>query len=201
LVISQPVVVGAWCTLCLAAATAMLVMIPFTVDEVIAMAQFMRERVRAGQPFWRTFWVGDTVEGGGPDKRTPKYGAPLAAIVPPAVWGVTLPWTLVASIAVGLWLMFAPAALGSEGQAAASDNVVGALIVTVAAISTAEVIRSVRFVNILFALWLLVAPWALEGGSSAVSWNDTIAAVGLVVLTLPRGPVRERYGAWNAYVV
>jgi hypothetical protein len=201
LVISQPVVVGAWCTLCLAAATAMLVMIPFTVDEVIAMAQFMRERVRAGQPFWRTFWVGDTIDGGGPDERTPKYGAPLGAILPPAVWGVTLPWTLVASIAVGLWLMFAPAALGSEGQAAASDTVVGALIVTTAAISTAEVIRSVRFVNILFAVWLLTAPWVLEGGSSVGLWSDTIAAGALVILTLPRGRVRERYGAWDAYVV
>ena len=35
LVILQPVVVGAWCTLCLAAAFLMLLMIPFTVDEVI----------------------------------------------------------------------------------------------------------------------------------------------------------------------
>jgi len=37
LVILRPVVVGFWCTLCLAAAAVMLVTIPFTVEEVFAM--------------------------------------------------------------------------------------------------------------------------------------------------------------------
>jgi hypothetical protein len=201
LVISQPVVVGEWCTLCLAAAAVMLVMIPFTVDEVIAMAQFLRERVRAGKPFWRTFWVGDTMKGGGPDGRTQAYGAPLQPLLSAARWGVTVPWTLAASTAVGLWLMFAPAVLGSEGRAAANDNVIGALVVTVAVISTAEVIRAFRFLNVLFGVWLLIAPWALVGSSPATRWSDMIAAGAIVVLTLPRGTVRERYGGWDALVV
>jgi hypothetical protein len=201
LVISQPVAVGEWCTLCLAAAAVMLVMIPFTVDEVIAMAQFLRERVNAGQPFWWSFWVGDTMKGGGPDQRTQRYGAPLAPLLSAARWGVTVPWTLTASTAVGLWLMFAPAALGIEAYAAANDNVVGALIVTVAAISTAEVIRAFRFLNVLFGVWLLIAPWTLVGASAAGRWSDIICGLALILLTLPRGTVRERYGAWDAYVV
>lgn len=201
LVISQPVVVGAWCTLCLAAATVMLVMIPFTVDEVVAMGQFMAERVRAGKPFWWTFFVGDTTEGGEPDRRTATYGAPLVSQIPAAAWGVSVPWTLALSVAVGLWLMFAPAILGSEGRAAASDNLVGALIVTVAVISTAEVIRAFRFVNVLFAVWLLIAPWVLVGASATGRWSDMIAGIAVFILTLPRGTVRERYGAWDTYVV
>ncbi|MDW7773307.1 MAG: hypothetical protein SCH71_10495 [Desulfobulbaceae bacterium] len=32
----QPVVVGHWCTLCLVTAFIMLIMIPFTVDELVA---------------------------------------------------------------------------------------------------------------------------------------------------------------------
>ncbi|MGE5294413.1 MAG: vitamin K epoxide reductase family protein, partial [Solirubrobacterales bacterium] len=40
LVISQPVVVGHWCTLCLLAAAIMLPMIPLEIDEVVAMMQF-----------------------------------------------------------------------------------------------------------------------------------------------------------------
>lgn len=201
LVISQPVVVGAWCTLCLAAATVMLIMIPFTVDEVVAMGQFMTERVRAGKPFWRTFFVGDTTEGGEPDRRTATYGTPLTSQIPAAIWGVSMPWTIAASVAVGLWLMFAPALLGSEGPAAASDNLVGALIVTVAAISTAEVIRAFRFVNVLLGVWLLIAPWALVGASTAALWSDMIAGVAIVILTLRRGTVRERYGAWQSWIV
>ncbi|MBW3598083.1 MAG: vitamin K epoxide reductase family protein, partial [Planctomycetes bacterium] len=41
LVISQPVVVGHWCTMCLLAAAIMLPMIPLEVDEVIAMFQHL----------------------------------------------------------------------------------------------------------------------------------------------------------------
>jgi hypothetical protein len=201
LVISQPVVVGAWCTLCLAAAAVMLVMIPFTVDEVVAMGQFMAERVRAGKPFWWTFFVGDTTEGGEADRRTATYGAPLVEQIPAAAWGVSIPWSLGLSVAVGLWLMFAPAILGSEGRAAASDNLVGALIVTVAVISTADVVRAFRFANVLFAVWLLIAPWALTGASATGRWSDMIAGAAILILTLRRGIVRERYGAWDAYIV
>jgi hypothetical protein len=201
LVISQPVVVGAWCTLCLAAAAVMLVMIPFTVDEVVAMGQFMAERVRAGKPFWWTFFVGDTTEGGGPDKRTATYGSPLVRQVPAAAWGVSIPWTLVASVALGIWLMFAPAAFGTTGTAADSDHVVGALIITVAALATAEVIRAFRLVNLLFSVWLLIAPWATTGITASARWNDMLVGVAVGVLTLPRGPVRERYAGWSRLVL
>lgn len=165
------------------------------------MGQFLRERVNAGKPLWWTFWVGDTMAGGGPDARTQRYGAPLKPLLSAARWGVTLPWTLAASTALGLWLMFAPAALGFAEDAAANDNVVGALIITVAIISTAEVIRAVRFVNVLFGVWLLIAPWALAGASTGGRWSDMICGVALILLTLPRGTVRERYGAWDSYVV
>jgi hypothetical protein len=200
LVISQPVVVGAWCTLCLAAAAIMLIMIPFTVDEVVAMGQFMAERVRAGKPFWWTFFVGDTTEGGQADRRTPTYGAALAKQIPASAWGVTLPITLLFSIAVGLWLMFAPAILGAEGSAADSDRLAGALIVTVAAISTAEVIRAFRFLNLLLALWLVIGPWFLAGITDLARWNDVAAGLVVLTLTLPRGRVRERYSQWNRFV-
>jgi hypothetical protein len=58
LVISQPVLVGEWGTLCLLTAALMLLMIPLAVDEVLAMLQFMRAARREGQPLLRTFFVG-----------------------------------------------------------------------------------------------------------------------------------------------
>ncbi|HEY9436064.1 MAG TPA: hypothetical protein VI260_31785 [Blastocatellia bacterium] len=83
LVILQPLAVGHWCTLYPAAAFPMLLMIPLTVDEVIAMGQFLAASVRALKPFWRTFWVGDTMEGGGKDDHAPRYGAPAAQMLRP----------------------------------------------------------------------------------------------------------------------
>ena len=60
--------------------------IPLTVDGLIAMAQFL-EASAPGQAFWRTFWAGDTVEGGGKDDRTPRYGEPAAQMLRPMFWG------------------------------------------------------------------------------------------------------------------
>jgi uncharacterized membrane protein len=45
-IIIQPIVIGTYCTLCLLAALAMLVMIPLTLDEVVAMGQYMQRSVR-----------------------------------------------------------------------------------------------------------------------------------------------------------
>ena len=75
------------------------------------------------------------------------------------------------------------------------------LIVTVAAISTAEVVRALRFLNLLLAVWLLVAPWVLTGGTTGMMWSDIASGIALFALTLPRGVVRERYAAWDRWVV
>jgi hypothetical protein len=200
LVTLQPVVVGEWCTLCLAAATIMLVMIPLTVDEVVAMVQFMFGAKREGKPLWRTFWVGDTIEGGGSDLRTPRYGAPARKMLLPMVWGATLPWNLVASIVLGLWLMFAPAVLGTRGGAADNDHLAGALALTIAAIATAEVIRAIRWLNAPLGVWLIVAPWFLTDATSTARWSDAVIGLALVLLSLRRGSVREQYGGWNRYI-
>jgi hypothetical protein len=149
LVILQPVVVGAWCTFCLAAASVMLVMIPLTLDEVVAMIQFMRLAHYEGKPLWRTFWVGDTISGGARDDRTPKYGSPLAPMIPAMTWGVTVPWSLLASAGVGVWQMFSPSVFGTQAAAADNEHLVGALLVTIAVISMAEVVRAGRFLNLL----------------------------------------------------
>ena len=113
------------------------------------------------------------------------------------VWGVALPWNLVASIAVGIWLMFGPFALGTIGSAAHSEHLIGALIVTIAVIALAEVGRTVRFLNVLLGTLIIVAPWLLAGPTSASRWNDAIAGVIVILLSFRRGPVGERYGSWS----
>jgi hypothetical protein len=112
-----------------------------------------------------------------------------------------VPITLALSVILGVWLMFAPSVLGGAEMVANSDRLIGALIVTVAAISTAEVVRAFRFLNLLFGIWLLIAPWALAGATSAGRWNDVVAGLMLLALTLPRGLVREKYARWDRWIV
>jgi hypothetical protein len=202
LVILMPVMVGHWCTLCLAAAATMLVMIPLTVDEVVAMFQFMAQARREGKPLWRTFWVGDTIERAPetPDLRTPDYDDLSLKHAAAMAWGVTMPWTLLLSIALGLWLMFSPWIFGSEGRAADSDHVVGALVIMIAGIATGEVIRPFRFLNLPLGLWLLVAPWVMNGATTGSTVNSVIAGLALLALSLPRGKVADSYGGWDRYV-
>jgi nucleoside-diphosphate-sugar epimerase/uncharacterized membrane protein len=196
LIILQPLAVGAWCTPCLIAAIAMLIMIALTVDEVVAMGQFLVQARREGQPFWRTFWLGGTL-------RTTQDTGPIrrdVVSVKAMVWGVALPWNLLLTAGLGVWLMFTPSVLGTAGRAAHSDHLIGALIVTVAVIALADVSRATRFVNIIFGAAVIAAPWILSGATTASKWSNLAAGALVILLSLRRGPVGERYGTWQRYI-
>lgn len=201
LVIMQPVAVGAWCMLCLITALAMLIMIPLALDEVVAMVQFLARSRREGKSLWRTFWLGGTVDGGSKDDRTPAFSAPVGQTAPAMVWGVTAPWTLLASAALGVLTMTAPAVLGMSGTAANTNYIVGALVTTTAAIAMAEVGRALRFLNVLFGACLAVAPWLSEGAGAGARWAGLALGLAVAVLSIPRGSVRERYGGVQRLIV
>lgn len=198
LIILQPLAVGAWCSLCLLAGIAMLAMVPATLDEVVAMIQFLIQSRREGKPFWRTFWMGGIIEGGQEDERmTPfDWSNPMAMF---QTW-LASNWNLLVSAAFGVWLMFAPSVFGTGGRVADSDHLVGALVVTFAVIAMAEVGRVVRFINILFGAWIIIAPWLLSGSVATAEWSNLLVGVALILLSLPRGRVRGRYGSWQAYI-
>lgn len=196
LIILQPLAVGAWCTPCLIAAAAMVIMIALTLDEVVAMGQFLVQARREGQPFWRTFWLGGTL------RDLPAVSPVHADVVRPMAmaWGVGLPWNLVASVGLGVWLMLAPAALGSTGSAAHSDHVVGALIITFSVMALADVGRALRFVNVLLGALSIAAPWLLTGATEASRLSSAIAGALVILLSVRRGPVGERYGSWERFI-
>ncbi len=61
-IIIQPIVIGTWGTLTLIGAAAMLLQIPYAIDELLASLQFLRRRMRAGKDMLRVLFVGDTDE-------------------------------------------------------------------------------------------------------------------------------------------
>ena len=194
LVVLQPVMVGAWCTLCLFTAAAMLLMIPYSVDEVVAMSQFMAGVRRRGEPLWTNFWRGGTTPGGATDERTPDF--PGRVGVRAATWGVTWPWNLLAAVGLGLWLMAAPSVFGAGGGLANGLHILGPAIVTLAVTAAAEVVRALRLLLIPAGLAVAVLPW-LAGGAGEAAALLTITGVAVTLVAVPRGPVRERYGGWQ----
>jgi hypothetical protein len=177
-------------------------MIPFALDELVAMGQFQLLNTRAGRPFWRSFFRGDALPGSGKDEKRPGFDMPLGELVRSAARGVTIPWTLVASSLLGVWLMFSRLVFGTEPPMADSDHLVGALVVTVAVMAMAEVARPLRFINVAFGLWLVVAPWLLVGAGGIAAAHSVVAGLVLIALSLPRGPrSEEHYGGWDRYVL
>ncbi len=199
-IIIQPIVIGTWCTLCLVTAAAMVLMLPYTFDELVAMFQFLIRARREGQSVWKVFWHGGTVRGAGHD-ASPPLEVTRTHLVHLREQARALPVGLALSAAVGVWLMFTRATLGAEGMLADSDHLVGALVFTFSIAAFAEVARPLRAVNFLFGAWLLVAPWVLAGANQSTTIGDTIAGVLLILLAFPRGPVRHSYDAWDRYLV
>lgn len=198
LIVLQPIAVGAWCTPCLVAAAAMLIMVALTLDEVVAMLQFLVQARREEQPLWRLFWQGGALR---ETSETNDVSIRPDVVSPGAlIWGVTLPWNLLVSAVLGLWLMFAPSAFGSTGTAAHSDHLIGALITTFAVIALADVGRAARYINIFFGAWIIAAPWILGGATTGAKWNDLIVGILVILLSFRRGKIGERYGDFEKFI-
>lgn len=195
LVILQPVSVGAWCTLCLVTALAMLVMVGPAADELIATAQVLGARHRAGRSFWDVFWKGAPA---GAEKASAPGSGP-GWISSLGISRVT--WSLAAAALAGAWLLVSPAAFGSTGAAADNAALTGALAVTFSVIGLADITRSARWLTVVAGGWILLSTWFLEGQGVAARVNGALAGATLIALSLPRGRVEGRFGGWERYIV
>lgn len=205
LVISQPLIVGSWCTFCLLAAAIMLPMLPLEGDEVIAMGQHLLRAKRRGESAWRVFWKGGDASDAGEDRRTPELSdlpEEPRVVGRASVWGMSAPWTLVATAALGVLAMFVPAMLGMETRApgASAYHLCGALIVTCSVIAMGEVFRAVRWLDVGLGIAIAIAPWALGAGLAAGVIGIAIGAL-VIGLSVPRGKKKERYAGWDRAVV
>ena len=200
-IIVQPVWLGTWCTLCLVAALAMLVQVPYSFDEILATLQFLRDGRRSGKSVLRLLVFGGTCPGDAVD-RSDDFARPAREVVREVLYGgITYPWTLWASMAIGMLLMGTPLLFGTTGAAADSDHIVGALVVTFSIMAWAEVARPLRYVNAAFGAWLVFAPWHIAGFSAPAAAATVAAGVALVLLAIPKGAVESHYARWDARIV
>ena len=200
-IIIQPILIGTWCTLCLFAAVAMLIQIPYSVDELVATGQFLAERRRQGKSVILAFLRGDTMEGGRKMEDEDFSGAPWAILKDMLGGGVNLPWSLVFCTAIGVWLMCTRLIFATQGAQANSDHLIGALVITISITALAESARPARFINMLLAIPLMAAPWMLDGGSPVADWAGVMAGVLLILSSIPRGKIENHYGSWSRYLV
>ena len=204
-IIIQPVVLGTWSTLALVGGAAVLLQIPYSLDELLATCQFLRRRIKAGKPWWRVLFLGDTDDMPAPGDEVPdpddEFDRPLGAVFKRVVGGgVSLPWNLALAGLIGLSLLFTRVTLGADGSLAHAHHIIGSLVLTVAAIAAADVARPARAFNALLGVGLMVVPF-LFGGDTVTAAVTAGLGLALVWLSVRRGPIPERYGAWNRLLI
>jgi nucleoside-diphosphate-sugar epimerase len=210
-IIIQPVLLGTWSTIALIGAAAVLVQIPYSLDELLATLQFLRRRAKAGQNWLRIFFVGDTDETGDGtrgNERTAdaapavdEFDRPPGAVLEAAVLGgVSLPWNLALAALVGLILLFTRPLLGAEGMLADVHHVIGSLVLTVISVAAAEVARPVRLLIVPLGLALAASGVLLGADLPTVVFSALVGAA-LLGLSIRRGPILERYGRWSRLLV
>ncbi len=195
LIILQPVVVGFWCSWCLATAAFMLLMIVLTAGELAAVLQFLKESRQRGESAWKVFWKGGNADR--PQTPAKPRSRPGDAIP----WGFTLPWNLLTSFVLGIWLMASPSVLDTTGGLATSSFILGPMIAAFSVIALAEVFRAVRYLNVLLGLGLMITPWLVMESSDVSMGNNLVVGLLIILLSFRKGKISERYGAWDKLII
>ena len=206
-IVIQPIVLGTWSTLALVGGAAVLIQIPYSLDELLATGQFLRRRVRAGQPGLRVLFLGDTDElPAAADtlkaiEDSDEFDQPLGVVLKSIVGGgVSLPWNLALAGVVGMSLLFTRVTLGAEGALADAHHLIGCAVLTVVAIAAADVARPARALNALLGVGLMFLPFLFD--TNTLQFAVTLSlGLALVLLSARRGPIQERYGSWDRLLV
>lgn len=196
LVILQPLIVGDWCFLCLCTAVSMMVMIVFAVDELVAVGQFLSQSTKAGKGFWKTFFHGGDLPGTKDDTPCLLSENSLLKIAAKAFEGVSFNYTLFLSAAIGVLFMLTPYLFSVDEKMASLDHLVGALIIVTSILSFAEVIRALRFLNMVFGTILIIGSWILGN----MGMFHTLFGLLTIILALRKGRIFSTYGTFQKFI-
>jgi len=192
LIVLQPIVVGAWCSWCLATAACMLIMILLTAGEFCAVLQLLSGAKKRGKSFFRVFWKGtssqfDTIPARPLHKRA-------------VAWGVGMPWNLTVSALLGLSLMIVPGMVPMMDALSVSDYIAGPITITVSVIAMAEVFRSLRYCLIALGAWLIIAPLAFSINSTWLAFYHLATGALLFIFSMRKGTIKEQYGQMDRFI-
>ncbi len=170
LMILQPVVLHVWCTLCLVVVFFMLVLVAFTIDELIPVIQLLYKVRQEKKSVWKVLW-----EGADPLKYA-KVKKEEKIVFSSFFNGVSFSWTLFLSVLLSVWLSASPQFFGFEGPLAIMYHLAGALGLTFSMLALAEPLRLVRYLNLVVALSVFIASFLLAP-PTLVIYNGLITGI------------------------
>jgi uncharacterized membrane protein len=198
LVLLQPFVVGAWCFFCLLTALAMLFMIVFAIDELVAVFQFLYQSKKANKGLLKTFFHGGDLPFTKDEEEIKLSEAPFLKIGKNALQGLGFTWNLLLCSLIGIFLMLSPYLFSLDGRIKDIDHFVGSLVVVISILSFAEVIRAARFINMLFGAFLIVTSFLYS--TNYLALLHIILATLLIFLSIFKGKIKEQYGSFEKFI-
>lgn len=103
-------------------------------------------------------------------------------------------WFQLGAIALGIWLMVAPAVLPATASGAAVDRIAGPVVCWVGVLALRSETRGFRALNLLSGLFLLIAPW-LVPNTDTLAMSSYIVGWLVIALAIIAGPRQHRAGA------
>lgn len=104
-----------------------------------------------------------------------------------------------ATIAVGCWLMAAPAVLEYTGTSMAdSDRIVGPIAGSLALVACWAVLDALRWGTLPCGAWAIVAPWLLSADVGAMLSSMLAGVIMVVLAPIGRAGPEEFGGGWRS---
>lgn len=107
------------------------------------------------------------------------------------------------TIILGAWLVVSPYLLGySTSQAVWNQTILGIVVAIFAIWQMANPIaRWAGWINVVVGAWLIVSPFILGYEGGAAYWNQIVAAIVVVVLSLSTANVRFSQGQTHHHAI
>lgn len=153
LILLQPLVVGAWCSFCLATALCMALLVALSIDEVTAVCQYLRS---GEKPFLQLFFKGGVCPGAKKEKRLNSLEQPFKALLKEGFQGVSFSWGFALLLIMGAFLMAFPSLFALDGAMAKIDPIIGVFQIAATFVAMADPTRKVRGLNLPFAIAIFV---------------------------------------------
>jgi hypothetical protein len=108
-------------------------------------------------------------------------------------------WQDPTNLALGLWMLASPWALGFQGERLATNSALalGVLVSAVALFALFRVMAWQEWANIAFGVWLVASPWIIGFSElSMAKWNAVIVGALIAVLALWVIATDRDIGGW-----
>lgn len=107
-------------------------------------------------------------------------------------------WIRLVNLALGIWLMAAPAVLGYRPPAADFHRIIGPTAAAVAVIAMTQVTRPMRWINLILGA-SLIAGAGLLNAEPVAALTGLITGAAMAVFSVPRGRIQDSFGGgWRA---